>query len=399
MELRTRSSWICRGSGSWTRIPWIRGSWLKRRMRSRSLGSGGSAGSLSVTEWNPISSHPFPFIATDDWDAGLSPTRIKASPGVIPREVFSLSVSSLTSRLMSAAIALPSISFAGTRSERRVGEALELEGLSGGGVGLDVRPAQADVVGGKLVLVGGLMEEPLDRNFFLESDHRVVRPGHPHVGDVGGAAGKDPRVRRPDVGVGPQERGDPAVEMPSERHLFRGRLRVHVEHDHGRLLAHLADGPVGLLERAVERLHVDASLHVQHPGLSLLAEVVHDEAVAGILGRVIERTKDVAVDGEKLSRTPVVPEMVSARDHVHADAEDALGVLLVDPLPLHEVLAVRDDEVDLVLLDVALDQRFGEIESGLADDIADEKYIQDFLRHGGRQNILKFELTRNFNIF
>src|SRR5260221_10612574 len=102
---------------------------------------------------------------------------------------------------MSAAIAFPSISFAGTGLERGVGEALELKGLSGGGLRLDVRPAQADVVRGKLVLVGGLVEESLDRNFFLESDHRVVRSGHPHVGDVGGPAGRNTSLRPAKPGV------------------------------------------------------------------------------------------------------------------------------------------------------------------------------------------------------
>src|SRR5262249_46392762 len=151
-------------------------------------------------------------------------------------------------------------------------EALELEGLSSCGVGLDVDTAQADVVGGKLVLIGGLVEEALDRDLFFQADHGVIWSGHPYIRDVGGTAWKNSRIRGLDVSVRTEKRRDSPVEVPSERHLLRGGLRMHVDHDHGSLLAHLPDGPIRLLERAIKWLHVDPSLQVQHSGLPLLAK-------------------------------------------------------------------------------------------------------------------------------
>ena len=65
----------------------------------------------------------------------------------------------------------------------------------------------------------------------------------PDIGHVGGAAGQHPAVGRGDMGVGPEHRGHPAVEVPSHRDLLAGQLGVEVDEDR-----------VGLPRQLVEQL-------------------------------------------------------------------------------------------------------------------------------------------------
>ena len=53
---------------------------------------------------------------------------------------------------------------------------------------------------------GILRGHRLDRLLALDPDHAAARPGHPHVGDVGGPAGQDPGVGGGHVGVGADAR-------------------------------------------------------------------------------------------------------------------------------------------------------------------------------------------------
>ena len=90
MALMTTSSRICFGSGSWTRMPWKRGSefrsWMWETMRVSSVLSG----KWKRSEYRPACSAVSPFERTYDSDDGLSPTRTSARPGVIRRSSFSL---------------------------------------------------------------------------------------------------------------------------------------------------------------------------------------------------------------------------------------------------------------------------------------------------------------------
>jgi hypothetical protein len=59
-------------------------------------------------------------------------------------------------------------------------------------------------------------------------------------------------------------------------------------------------------------------------------------------------------------------------------------MVLRDPLPLGEVLAVDDEQVHVMLLDQRGDERCREFQAGRADDVADKEKIQ-WWRHGMRR--------------
>jgi len=70
------------------------------------------------------------------------------------------------------------------------------------------------------------------------------------------------------------------VEIPSEGHFLRGRLRVHIEHNDFGLFLHLSDSQSTLRKGQSIACMKTRSLQVQTP-LSLLSEVVDDEPVPG----------------------------------------------------------------------------------------------------------------------
>ena len=78
-------------------------------------------------------------------------------------------------------------------------------------------------------------------------------PGHPDVGDVGGAARQHPGVRRRNVRVRPDHRRHAAVEVPAHPHLLAGRLGVHVDEHVVDLALERVQRRVGLAERRAVR--------------------------------------------------------------------------------------------------------------------------------------------------
>src|SRR5207302_3810058 len=105
-------------------------------------------------------------------------------------------------------------------------------------------------------------EEPLDRGLLAQPDDAVPRAAHADVGLVRRSAVQDAFVGGLDVRVGPEHRRDTAVEKMPHGILLARRLAVHVDEDAGRLLAQPLDEPLLGAERAVERLHEDASFQV-----------------------------------------------------------------------------------------------------------------------------------------
>ena len=99
------------------------------------------------------------------------------------------------------------------------------------GVAVDDDALEADAALGGAEADGHPGAHAPDRELGLDTDHRVVRPGHPGVGDRRGAAGLDPRVAGLDVGVRPDHGGHAAVEPARDGDLLAGRLGVEVDDD------------------------------------------------------------------------------------------------------------------------------------------------------------------------
>src|SRR3984957_8041798 len=104
-------------------------------------------------------------------------------------------------------------------------------GAAGGSVAVDEGGAHLWVALGGLELAGHAGEEAGEDQLFFYADDGVVGAGHADVGLVGGAVGEDALVGGGDVGVGAEQRGDAAVEIPAESDFFAGGFTMQVEED------------------------------------------------------------------------------------------------------------------------------------------------------------------------
>ena len=93
-----------------------------------------------------------------------------------------------------------------------------------------------------------------------EPDHRVARPRHPDVADVGGPARQDAVVGCGHVRVGAQQGRHPASQVVQHDLLLAGGLGVELD-DHRHPGRHALDGVVGGLED--RRVHAELPQPVQ----------------------------------------------------------------------------------------------------------------------------------------
>lgn len=104
-------------------------------------------------------------------------------------------------------------------------------GAAGGSVAGDEGCAHFWIALGRLEFAGHSGEEAVEDEFGFDADDGIVGAGHAYVGLVGGAAGEDALVGGGDMGVGAQERGEAAVEIPAECYFFAGGFAVEVHKD------------------------------------------------------------------------------------------------------------------------------------------------------------------------
>jgi hypothetical protein len=145
-------------------------------------------------------------------------------------------------------------------------DALNMMGAAGGSVAGDERGAHLGVALGGLEFAGHSGEEAGEDKLLFDADDGVVGTGHADVCLVGGAAGEDALVGGGDVGMGAEQGGDAAVEIPAEGYFFAGGFAVQVEQDD--LGGDLAEEFVGLAKGVVATGHEDAALEV-HDGVLL----------------------------------------------------------------------------------------------------------------------------------
>ena len=118
------------------------------------------------------------------------------------------------------------------------------------------------VVVGGLEAHGHVGAQRLDGLLLAHADDAAARAGHSHVGDVGGAAGKNARIGGRDVGVGAHHGGHPAVEEPAHPDLLAGRLGVDVDQDVVDLALELAEDGVDLDEGRAARAQEEVAAEV-----------------------------------------------------------------------------------------------------------------------------------------
>ena len=81
--------------------------------------------------------------------------------------------------------------------------------------------------------------------------------------------------------------------------------------------------------------------------------VMDEPAATGRLVGVVDRPQDGAIGVEVLVDLALVPDVVAARDHVDAAAQQLLGEARGEAHAGRDVLAVRDHEIDVPLMRAA----------------------------------------------
>ncbi len=230
-----------------------------------------------------------------------------------------------------------------------------------------------------------LREEPLQHQLLAHADHRVARPAHADVGDERRAARQEPLVGRLDVGVGPDDRRDLAVEVMAHRGLLARGLGVEVHED--------GAAPLGLQrgdlrergrEGVVERLHEDAPLEVDHAQLAPVGRLDHLAAAAGGAGRVVGGAQEARVGRlEVWTDLALRPDVVAAREQVDLRRQDLVRGLGRDAQPVGGVLGVGHHQVRGEPGYEARDQPLHGLPAGLSEDVAEEEDFHVGYRAGG----------------
>ena len=156
-------------------------------------------------------------------------------------------------------------------------------------------------------------------------------------------AGQHPGVGGRHVGVGAEDGGDAAVEVPAHRDLLAGHLGVEVDDDARRpRSARGSRRPRGRAERATCRPTAPLRL-ITPTRIPPASTTVWPRAGVGV--GVVGRADHPLGAVEEVVDLAVAVDVVAGGDHVGAGVEEVVGGLLGDPHPAGRVLAVDDDQV------------------------------------------------------
>ncbi len=195
---------------------------------------------------------------------------------------------------------------------------------------------------------------------------------------------EDALVGGGDVGVGAEDGGDAAVEVPAEGDFFAGGFAVDVEEDDlgaGRF-GDLGEEVVGLAEGVVAGGHEDAALEVDDGVRLAVAEDALVEAEAGGSVGVVGGAEDAAAagvgvfgDGHVLEDLFFVPDVVTGGDYVGSEIEELFGDGGGDAEAAGGVFAVDDEEIDGVGVEDVRQVFADDMAAGGAEDVADKENI------------------------
>src|SRR3954447_13707033 len=239
---------------------------------------------------------------------------------------------------------------------------------------LDQDRVQPRVVGGGLELHGHHRGEAAHGQLLLHADHPAARPGHAHVGHVGGAAGEHARVGRGHVRVCADACRHATVEVPPHRDLLARRLRVEVDEHVVGLALQIGENRVHLGEGRAGGVEEDGAGEVRHRQPH--ADLLHDGVTAAWVAlRVVRGAHDPVVLVEERVDLGVAIGVVAERDGVDACAVQRKRDLPRDAETARGVLAVHDHEVRRVLLHEAGQQQLDGAPSGTPHDVAHEQQL------------------------
>jgi hypothetical protein len=253
-------------------------------------------------------------------------------------------------------------------------------GAACGSVAVDEGGAHLGVALGGFELAGHAGEKAGQDQLFFYADDGVVGAGHAYVCLVGGAVGEDTLVGSGDVGVGAEESGDAAVEVPAESYFFAGGFAVEIEEDD--LCGDLSEELVGLAEGVVAGGHEDAALEVHDRVGLAVGKFALVDAEAGGADGIVGGAEDTAAadvgvfgDGYVLEDLALVPDVIAGGDDVSTEIEELFCDGRGDAKAASGVFSVDDEEVDGVGFKDVREVFADDVAAGGAKDIADKKDV------------------------
>ena len=174
------------------------------------------------------------------------------------------------------------------------------------------------------------------------------------------------------MGVGPEDRGDASVEVPSHRHLLAGQLGVKVDDDRVGLAVEALEQRLRLGERRAGGAHVLDAAEVDNRD-PLPVHGHHDVSPARAAGLVVGGADHALGVVEVSIDLAVAVDVVAGRDHAGAEPEQLLRDGFGDARAAGGVLAVDDHQIGPVAL-AQPGHRPGQTgATGLAHHVADEQ--------------------------
>jgi len=99
---------------------------------------------------------------------------------------------------------------------------------------------------------------------------------------------------------------------------------------------------------------------------------------SGHTRRIIGRAQQIRALVEESEDVPFVPDMISGSQYVDAKIKQLPGYVWGKSESGSRVFRVGDDQIDLVSPHQAGQKSPQHLSSGLADDVTDKKYFQDY---------------------
>jgi hypothetical protein len=228
----------------------------------------------------------------------------------------------------------------------------------------------------------------VEHQVLVHANDAVVRAAHSHVCLERCSARKYAFICGGDVGVGTEDCGDFAVEVPAHGDFFAGGFGVEVDHDDFGLDAGEQVG--GGMERVVGPAHEDLAHEVEYCVRQTLVGSVGDgpfeNAIAGESGLHICRAEDAAWTflavgwrGEVVEQFSFVPHVIAGGHDVGTEVEELIGDLRGHAEAASGVFDIHDGEVDFVGLAQMADVLAHNSASRAAEDVADEEDVQEQL--------------------
>ena len=237
----------------------------------------------------------------------------------------------------------------------------------------------------------------MEHQVLVHANDAVVGATHAHVSLERCSAGKYTFVCGGDVGMGAEDCGDFAVEVPAHGDFFAGGFSVEIDDNDFGLDSgeEIGCGVKGVVGPAHEDLAHEVEYCVWLPLVGPVRDCPFEDTIAGEAGLHICRAEDatgaflaVGWDGEVVEQFALVPHVVAGCHDVGAEVEELLGDLGGNAEAAGGVFDIHDGEVDVVGLAQMADVLAHDPASRAAEDVADEEDVQSgsmLLETGSRE--------------